>query len=155
MVGRITHVERRDAGLWIRGSLDRAGRYFGEIRDQLAAGALAFSSATMAHLRRTGPDGEILRWPLIEVSLTASPSNREARIVSVKHAVEHFAEIGQPPTALKGLFYGPAQEAEAAYRTAGAEVDAIELRRAATEAYRRYTATSAVLDRRLAQLRRR
>src|SRR5450759_1465077 len=37
VVGRITAAEQRSGGLWIRAQLDRAGRYFGKIRDQLAA----------------------------------------------------------------------------------------------------------------------
>jgi hypothetical protein len=155
VVGRIASAERRPEGLWIRAQLDRAGRYFARIRDELAAGALAFSSATMAHLAKTGRDGEILAWPLVEVSLTATPASADARIVSVKNAVAHFAEIGQPMTALKALVFSPAELAEAAYKSATASVDAIELRRAAAEAYERYTAQSVALDRRFGPARRR
>jgi hypothetical protein len=155
VVGRIASAERRPEGLWIRAQLDRAGRYFGKIRDQLAAGVLSFSSATMAHLAKTGRDGEILAWPLVEVSLTATPSSSDARIVSVKNAVAHYAEIGQPMTALKALVFSPAELAEAAYKSATVEVDRIELRRAAEEAYSRHIAQSVALDRRLGQIRRR
>jgi hypothetical protein len=58
-------------------------------------------------------------------------------------------------TALKALVFSSADLAEAAFKNATAEIDAIELRRAAAEAYSRYTAMSAVLDRRYGPARRR
>jgi hypothetical protein len=155
VVGRITSVVPRPEGLWITAQLDRAGRYFGKIRDQLAAGVLAFSSATMAHLARTAPDGEILSWPLVEVSLTDRPSNRDARIVSVKNAVAHFAEIGQPPSALKSLVLGPGAAEEEDFILAMVKVDRIETRRAGAEAEAEFAAIAAKMDRRFAQRGRR
>jgi hypothetical protein len=154
VVGRITAAERRSGGLWITAQLDRAGRYFGKIRDQLAAGALSFSSATMAHLAQVAPDGEIRRWPFVECSLTATPSSRDARIVSVKNAVAHFGEIGQPPSALKSLVLGPGAAEEEDFILAMVKVDRIETRRAGAEAAAEYAAIAAKIDRRLAARRR-
>ena len=154
VVGRIASAERRPEGLWIRAQLDRAGRYFGKIRDQLAAGALSFSSATMAHLAKVAPDGEILAWPLVEVSLTATPSSRDARIVSVKNAVAHFGEIGQPPSALKSLVLGPGAAEEQDFLLAMVKVDRAETRRAGAEAEAEYRTIAAKMDRRLAARRR-
>jgi hypothetical protein len=160
VVGRITVAEKRAEGLWISAQLDKAGAHFGRIRDALAKGLLSFSSGTMAHLARVAGNGEILAWPLVETSLTDSPASADARIVTVKHAVEHYAAIGQPMTALKSLVFGereptPADVAYAKFARASASVDAIELRRAAAEEFARYTATSAVLDRRYGPARRR
>lgn len=141
VVGRITAVERRPEGLWIRAQLDRAGRYFGKIRDGLAKGALGFSSATLAHLARVAPDGRIIAWPLVEVSLTDHPASRDARIVSVRSAISHFGEIGQPASALKSLVFGgrePTAE-EIAYARADAEANRVEARAAELE-YRRISA---------------
>lgn len=154
VVGRITAVERRPEGLWIRAQLDRAGRYFAKIRDQLAAGTLAFSSATMAHLAKVAPNGEILAWPFVECSLTTTPASRDARIVSVKNAVAHFGEIGQGPSALKSMVLGPGDAAHEDFLLAMVKVDRIETRRAGAEAYAEYAALSVKMDRRLAQLRR-
>jgi hypothetical protein len=160
VVGRIASAERRPEGLWIRAQLDRASAHFGRVRDALAKGLLSFSSATMAHLARVAPNGEILAWPLVEVSLTDRPASRDARIVSVRSAISHFDEIGQPKSALKSLVFGEREPTAAdveyaKFNRAAAEVDAAELRAAAAEAYSRYTATSAALDRRFGPARRR
>ena len=114
----------------------------------------------MAHLAQVAPDGEIRRWPLVEASLTPTPANRDARIVSVKAAIAHFDEIGQPKSALKSLVFGDLEPTAAdveyaKFTLTAAEVDAAELRAAAAEAYSRYTATSAALDRRYGPARRR
>jgi hypothetical protein len=159
VVGRITVAERRPEGLWIRAQLDRASAHFGRVRDALAKGLLSFSSATMAHLARVAPNGEIMSWPLVEVSLTDRPASRDARIVSVRSAIAHFDEIGQPKSALKSLVFGDGEPTaadveHAKFSAAAAEVDAIELRRAAAEAYSRFAAITAAQDRRFAQRRR-
>src|SRR5450759_2998054 len=140
VVGRITAAERRPEGLWIRAQLDRASAHFGRVRDALAKGLLSFSSATMAHLARVAPSGEIMSWPLVEVSLTDRPSSADARIVSVRSAIAHFDEIGQPKSALKSLVFGDREPTAAdveyaKFNRAAAEVDAAELRAAAAEAY--------------------
>lgn len=146
VVGRITSVERRPGGLWITAQLDRAGAHFQRIKDGLLKGILGFSSATMAHLAKVSPSGEILAWPLVEVSLTDSPASGDARIVSVRSAIAHFDEIGQPRSALKALVMGrePTPE-ELDYARAVAEVNRIEFRAAELE----YRAIAAKMDARL------
>ena len=154
VVGRITHVERRAGGLWIRGALDRASAHWGRIKDALEKGLLSFSSATMAHLAQVAPDGEIRRWPFVECSLTATPSSRDARIVSVKNAVAHFGEIGQAPSALKSLVLGPGAAEYEDFLLAMVKVDRAETRRAGAEAEAEYRTIAAKMDRRLAARRR-
>jgi hypothetical protein len=146
VVGRITGAEKRAEGLWIRAQLDKAGAHFGRIRDALAKGLLSFSSGTLAHLARVAANGEILAWPLVETSLTDRPASADARIVSVKHAVEHYAAIGQPASALKSLVFGgrePTAE-EIGYVRAIAEVNRVEARAVELE----YRAIQADLNRR-------
>ncbi len=108
VVGRVLAAEKRADGLWVRCQLDKASRWFAHVRDLLARGSLAFSSATLPHLARVDSDGRIRAWPFVELSLTTSPASSDARITSVKALVDHFGAIGVPPTALKGLVYGAA-----------------------------------------------
>jgi hypothetical protein len=154
VVGRITHVERRAGGLWIRGALDRASAHWGRIKDALEKGLLSFSSATMAHLAKVAPDGEIMSWPLVETSLTPTPANRDARITSVKAALEHFAAIGQPASALKSLVLGPGAAEYEDFLLAMVKVDRAETRRAGAEAEAEFAAIAVKMDRRLAARRR-
>lgn len=108
VIGRVVAVERRPEGVWVKAVLDRAGKFFGRVRDMLEQGALSFSSGTMAHLIQRDSDGHIARWPLIEMSLTRTPASPDAQVYSVKasEALAHFAAIGLPASGLKGLL-GP------------------------------------------------
>ena len=105
VVGRVTAVEVRPEGLWVKAQLDRAGRWFAKIRDMLEAGALSFSSGSVAHLVKVGPDGAILTWPLVEMSLTPTPASDDARVYRVKArtALEHYVDAGLSTAALKAL----------------------------------------------------
>lgn len=95
VVGRVTAIEKRPEGWWVRCQLDKAGKWFGEIVDMLGKGLLSFSSGTMAHLMRVAPGGRIESFPLCELSLTPSPASDDARIFSVKAAdlAAHLAAI--------------------------------------------------------------
>jgi len=149
VVGKVTRVEQRPEGLWCRVVLDKAGAFFGKIRDQLAAGALSFSSATMPHLAKVTPSGEITDWPLVEVSVTSSPASRDARITSVRSAAAHYQEIGAPVAGFKMHLVPPPDPSpeEREYAAASAAVDRIEARKA----WERYRGICADIDRRLAR----
>ncbi|MBA2382572.1 MAG: hypothetical protein H0V73_10730, partial [Chloroflexi bacterium] len=62
----------------------------------------------MAHLVQTKSDGQITRWPWIELSLTPTPSNPDARLYAVKaaDAFAHLSAVGLPYAAIKSLL-GP------------------------------------------------
>jgi hypothetical protein len=104
VVGRVVALEKRPEGIWARAVLDRASAWYAKIVDLLGRGALAFSSATMPHLAKVEPDGRITRWPFIELSLTTSPASPDARIVSMRSAVEHYGALGYQSSALKSVF---------------------------------------------------
>jgi hypothetical protein len=93
VVGRIKSLSRDEAGLWMKAQLDAASDYYGAIRDLIKAGKLCLSSGSMRHLVRMGKSGEILRWPLVEGSLTPTPANPMAE-VQFAAAKSHFAAIG-------------------------------------------------------------
>jgi hypothetical protein len=104
VVGRVVALEKRPEGIWARAVLDRASAWYAKIVDLLGRGALAFSSATMPHLAQVERDGRITRWPFIELSLTTSPASPDARIVSMRSAVEHYGALGYQSSALKSVF---------------------------------------------------
>jgi hypothetical protein len=143
VVGKVVSTERRPDGLWIRAQLDKASRWFGQVRDQLAAGILSFSSATMPHLAKVEPDGRITAWPLVEISLTSHPASRDARIVSVRSAAAHYQAIGAPVAAFK-MHLVPPSELELDYQAATAEANRVEARAAELE----FRAIKADLNRR-------
>jgi hypothetical protein len=155
VVGKVVAVEKRPEGLWIRAVLDKAGAFFGKIRDGLAAGALSFSSATLPHLARVSANGAIESWPLVEVSLTNSPASRDARITNVRSAAAHYQTIGAPVSAFKAYLLPPSPDPspeEIAYAAVSTAVDRIETRRAAASAAAEYAAIAGKIDSRLARL---
>lgn len=95
VVGRIHGLEfKTDMGLWMRAQLDAHNEYYGAIKELIKQGKLGLSSGSMRHLVEVNPkSGEILRWPLIEGSLTPTPANPMAE-VDFATAKSHFKAIG-------------------------------------------------------------
>lgn len=97
VIGRIK-VTPTEKGLWMQAQLDKAHEYHEVVAKLVGEGALGASSGSVAHLVHTdNKTGEIKAWPVIEGSLTPTPSNPDAKMAySVKSAdaVEHLAVIG-------------------------------------------------------------
>ena len=95
VVGRI-RVEPTDKGLWMQAQLDKKHAYYEQIAGLLQEG-LGLSSGSVDHLAEANKSGEIIRWPLIEGSLTPTPANPDA---AAKYAAksadiaEHLAVLG-------------------------------------------------------------
>jgi hypothetical protein len=80
VVGRIKSVNTDDQGLWIRAQLDAKNAYYGAISKLIDSEALGLSSGAMPHLVKVAKNGDIVRWPLIEGSLTPTPANPMAKL---------------------------------------------------------------------------
>jgi hypothetical protein len=80
VVGRIKSVTTDDQGLWIRAQLDARSAYYGAISKLIDSEALGLSSGAMPHLVKVAKNGDIMRWPLIEGSLTPTPANPMATL---------------------------------------------------------------------------
>jgi hypothetical protein len=103
-VTAIGHVDagsarKSDEGWWVRAELDRQHKYFRQIEQLLEEEALFASSGAMPHLVRKSRDGEILRWPWVEQSLTPVPANLLS-LVQPAEAKAHYKSAGltPPPT---------------------------------------------------------
>ncbi len=93
VVGRIKTLSRDEAGLWMKAQLDAHTDYYESIRQLVKAGKLGLSSGSMRHLVQVDKSGQILRWPLIEGSLTPTPANPLAE-VDFATAKSHYKAIG-------------------------------------------------------------
>jgi hypothetical protein len=105
-VAPVGHVDvasayKDEAGWWVKAQLDRSSRYWRHIAQLLEEDdeALFASSGAMAHLVKRAGDGEILRWPWVELSLTTTPANLFATVQPVT-AKAHYKAAGltPPPT---------------------------------------------------------
>lgn len=80
-VGRVIEVTPDDVGLYMKLQFDKAGRYWSVVDQMLQSGKAGLSSGTVGHLaRRKG--NRIVRWPIIEESITLTPA--EPRTVGVE-----------------------------------------------------------------------
>lgn len=94
VVGRIKSLSQDDIGLWMQAQLDASSEYYGAIKELIKKGKLGLSSGSMRHLVDINiKSGEILRWPVIEGSLTPTPANPIADVdfATVK---AHYDSIG-------------------------------------------------------------
>jgi hypothetical protein len=84
-----------DVGLWYEAQLDQSNKYREAIRQLVSKSVLGTSSGTLPGARRVAKNGQILRWPVIEGSATATPV--DARQVSERPIAEiksAFSAIG-------------------------------------------------------------
>lgn len=92
VVGRIKSLEPDDLGLWMKAQLDKGSKYYNAIKQLIEQGALQLSSGAMAHLAKVAKSGDILKWPLVEGTLTPTPANPLAT-VDFATAKAHFKAI--------------------------------------------------------------
>lgn len=76
--------KRDDIGLFTEAVLNLADEYEAAVFRLVKAGKLGWSSASAGHTVRKTSDGEITRWPIIEISLTPTPAEPLNRAVTLK-----------------------------------------------------------------------
>jgi starvation-inducible DNA-binding protein len=102
VIGRWSVKKVDDAGVWIRAQLDARNEYIDEIKELLDSEALGLSSATMGHLVKvSAKTGEILRWPVVELSLTPNPANPSAYVVKTVGEVAPVEYVEEKLAVLK------------------------------------------------------
>jgi len=87
----------RDAiGIWAETVLNMADEYEKAVFGMIKNGKLGWSSGAVGHLVKKSDDGQILRWPIGEASLTPTPCEPLNRAITVKSldAVK-FADLGE------------------------------------------------------------
>jgi len=102
LLGTEDDLTKMRDGWWATMWLERSARYWAQVDTLLRRGVMHGSSGTASHLVRKAADGELLRWPHLEQSLTVTPANFLSRIVPVK-TMEHFTTAGIESDALKAL----------------------------------------------------
>lgn len=93
VIGHDIAYKALDNGRWLRAQLDKSMTYWNELAQLIKQGKVFFSSGAVPHLVEKAVDGELLRWPWVETSLTVSPANPLAVINSFK-AIDDLKAIG-------------------------------------------------------------
>lgn len=108
-IGRWEVIETTTAGVRVRATI-ADGPFHDAIRALLDEGALAFSPGSAEHsVRYNARTGEVIDWPLWEISLTPNPSNSYAvvsgiggiRILGSGPVVRVVAAVSDPAPAVR------------------------------------------------------
>jgi hypothetical protein len=87
-----TKSKKDEVGLFTEVVLDMADEYEKAVYGLVKAGKLGWSSGSTWHMVRRTDDGEIKRWPIIEISLTPQPAEKLNKAVTLK-AIESLKFI--------------------------------------------------------------
>lgn len=102
VIGRWSVKKVDDKGVWITAQLNARAEYLDEIKELISKDSLGLSSATMGHLVKvSSKSGEILRWPVVEMSLTPNPANPHAYVVKTAAPVEAAEYVAAKLAVLK------------------------------------------------------
>lgn len=75
VIGVIDVLEQDEIGLWYEAQLDLSNKYKEAFLTLEAEKRLGSSSGTLPRARKVSKTGEILRWPIVEISGTPSPAD--------------------------------------------------------------------------------
>jgi len=76
--------KKDDVGLFTEVVLDMADEYEKAVYGLVKAGKLGWSSGSTWHMVKRTDDGQITRWPIIEISLTPQPAEKLNRVATLK-----------------------------------------------------------------------
>jgi HK97 family phage major capsid protein len=89
VIGVIDTLRADSTGVWAEAQLDTRQRYVRTIQKLVDKGALGWSSGSLPHLVEVADDGRIVRWPIVEGSLTPTPAEpRRTDVRTIKSAYE-------------------------------------------------------------------
>lgn len=94
-IGMITTVKADDLGLWVQAQLDLRDKYARAVYEMVKAQQFGWSSGSVDHLVKTLDSGQIIRWPLIEGSITPTPAQPSKVTVRAMKALlkDEFSRI--------------------------------------------------------------
>lgn len=108
VIGAVDTMKADDVGLWIEAQIKRRREYEKFIQPLIEQKALGWSSGTLPMARRVNKaTGEILRWPIVEASLTPQPAEmRMAHQWPIRNLKAAYAQAGLPSDLLEQLTQG-------------------------------------------------
>ena len=121
-LGKIDKLEKRANGWWAEGIIDKANKYRKQILKLIKLGILHWSSGTLPQMVQRSKAGEILRWPLVEGSLTPTPAEPRFTTVAMVKSAYKSAGIELPEGLLEEEDEGKEVLTTTVERTAGGDV---------------------------------
>lgn len=123
VIGVIDTLRVDDVGLWAEAQLDLRRRYVQAVQQLVDEGLLHWSSGSLPHLVKVAGDGKILRWPLVEGSLTPTPAEpRRTDVQTIKSAYHALGldvqRLDLPETSETAVTTGATMHEESTVETA-------------------------------------
>jgi HK97 family phage major capsid protein len=92
LIGTLDTLHVDEIGVWAEAQLDLHKRYVQAVQKLVDKGVLGWSSGSLPHLVEVAADGRIVRWPIVEGSLTPAPA--EPRRTDVRTIKSAYAALG-------------------------------------------------------------
>jgi len=77
IIGKVTKIWNDAKGWWYHVVLDKVSEFATRIWNSAREGKARASSGSIAHLVRKAPDGKIVNWPVVELSLIDADGKRQ------------------------------------------------------------------------------
>ena len=111
-LGTVSAIDEDETGLFIQAEIDKHASYATAVLKLVHEGVLGYSTGAVSHLARY-ENSTIKTWPMVEVSLTATPA--EPRTVGV----ERIKQLAELDASLKALLPESDQETAREHATDG------------------------------------
>lgn len=85
-------VRQDEFGVWYEAQLRQRDRYEEAVLEMVRAGKLGYSTGSVPHLVDQAPDGRVLSWPVIELTLTKTPA-AGPYLTSVSEVRSHYKAV--------------------------------------------------------------
>lgn len=115
VIGRATKMTPDEVGVWVESQLDRRNSWYTVVKQMVKAGALNYSSGSIAHLAVKELDGHIKRWPIVEMTVTPVPA--EPRFTDLDFVKSAYKSIGLNFELPEGDFEGGDSKDASAHET--------------------------------------
>lgn len=92
-IGTVIKLVKDEIGVWAEAILDLTKPYASAVLKMIKRGLLGWSSGSMPHLVHTNNDGQIVKWPIAEASLTPTPAEpHRTAVQAIRAAIKTLEE---------------------------------------------------------------
>ena len=93
LIGKIDQLTPDDTGVWVEAQLDLRNQYVQAVLQLVEKGAVGWSSGSLPQLVRVD-NGKIIRWPIVEGSITPTPAEPRLTVVPLKSLLDMMEAEG-------------------------------------------------------------
>ena len=96
VIGKVTKLEEDEIGLWFEAKLTEHETYKKMVKPLVEKRVLYPSSGVLPAAKRVKSTGEIVRWPIVEMTMTHRPAEYRMLDIPVAELQKHYKSAGLP-----------------------------------------------------------